>query len=75
MATIPLTRCDFCGGPAAWCFLGDELVFHCRAQCDGFMQLELFLSEGVRESMRRGAPDDSEEETWPSSSLEEGLPF
>jgi len=53
-----LVKCDFCGGPAVWCVIGGDLCYHCRHQCDGFMQLELWDEDGVASSMRGGDGDD-----------------
>ena len=50
--SVPLWVCDDCGGPAVWTFIEGDAHYHCERQCDGFMQLELFSTSGVDESMR-----------------------
>ena len=37
-----LWRCNFCGGLAHWCFIDDELHYHCQRECGAFMQRSLF---------------------------------
>ena len=66
-----LVHCDFCGGPAVWCVIGGDLCYHCRRQCDGFMQLELSDDGGVSPSMRGSEADDHYHHHGP----DQGLPF
>ncbi len=69
-------RCDFCGGPASWCIVRGEALYHCRRECDGFMQMELFSSDRVPE-VHEG---DDQIRTWRpnirnTARLPDGLPF
>ncbi len=75
---MPLWRCDFCGGAAAWAFdAHGSPWFSCHAQCDRFMQLEIWSEEmepghvsGVLASMRGDDFDVADQKRVP-----EGLPF
>ena len=79
-----LWKCDFCGGPAAWTLHPDgSPLYHCDAQCDGFMQMdffdqilfgELFLEDGVPLGTRGDDTVASSKECGPPPP-EEGLPF
>ena len=51
---IPVWRCDHCRGPAKWTFIDGHVYYHCEQQCDGFMQAELFIPDGVQDYMRGG---------------------
>jgi len=48
----PLWKCEECGGPAVWTFIDELVYYHCERQCDGFVQLDLFLTSGVEENKR-----------------------
>ncbi len=70
---VAVYLCEFCLGPAKWTFVGEEVYFHCENQCDGFMQMELFVEPGVPLVTRgddTGAPSIN---TGPP--VGEGLPF
>jgi len=56
---LPVWRCDECGGPAKWTFLGHDVYYHCEQQCDGFMQMDLFARYGVEDYMRGDEPLDA----------------
>jgi len=41
-----LTSCDYCKGPCNWTLDKDgEVWFYCKAECDGFLQMELFSDD------------------------------
>ena len=41
-----MITCDFCGGPAVWTFIKEDVYYHCENQCDGFRQIDMF-DEGL----------------------------
>jgi len=53
--------CELCGGPAVWTLLEGEAYYHCRRSCEGFLQLELFVEQGVSSSMRSDAAAASDD--------------
>ena len=57
VSDVPIWKCDDCGGPAVWTFIRGVVHYHCEHQCDGFMQVELFESPGVRDPVRGSEPD------------------
>ena len=77
--SVPLWRCDDCGGPAWWTFIDGVAHYICKSSCDGFLQLDLF---SVPASSLEGlAPEDPNEQVDRDGSVraveraEEGRPF
>lgn len=74
--TMPLWRCDFCGGPAWWTIHLGEAIYYCKEQCDGFTQLNLFEAHDQYDSSRaESLSQDSLDSPLPSADLETPLPF
>ena len=53
-----LWRCNFCDGPAWWCFINEKPHYSCKRQCGGFMQNPLdFMEETIYSGCDRSASD------------------
>ena len=33
---VEVFECDYCGGPAKWTLIGDEVYYHCQRKCEQY---------------------------------------
>ncbi len=82
---LSLWRCDYCAGPANWTMVRGVPYFCCKSQCDGFMQIEMWVDESPndseidsRVSVRALTDDGRPARLWEKNSLSadaDGLSF
>ncbi len=69
----PIWQCDDCGGPALWTFIDGDPHYHCKRQCDGFMQLDLLelASQVDRVGSVSAMDEDEDRPVWDDQLLED----
>ena len=71
----PLWICPDCHGPAVWTLFAGEPYYYCEGECDGFRQLELFETDGVRGTMKGDGPDGLAAPPFKNINERNALPF